>query len=264
MHTAAALAWLGLAWLGLAYGLLFATYAAASVRASLTCATVRQTPSLVPAQVHSQQSAADARAEPSAACGRSFLCAADGCAASFASSLLLQEHITQQHPPACATCNRRFRSAKQLRVHQRTVHVSLVDVSTHWQCIQPGCLRTFTMKRNLVAHLRTSHGENAAAQFGCTECSRKFRHKQTLTAHMRSVHAADGLPVRSASVDSLKRSASALEQIAGGVDLRSSSAELELSVSSQTQSPCPAKPSGGHWQPELTARLSRCESASES
>ena len=60
----------------------------------------------------------------------------------------------------------------------------------YWNCCEL-CGREFSMKRNLMAHLKT-HNENCQ-KFPCNICSYEFSRNSTLKVHMK-IHKETDIP----------------------------------------------------------------------
>mmetsp|Transcript_57667 Transcript_57667/g.137184 ORF Transcript_57667/g.137184 Transcript_57667/m.137184 type:complete len:380 (+) Transcript_57667:126-1265(+) len=97
----------------------------------------------------------------------------------------LAEHCRNSHPKAhlCPDCGKGFRSARNMRSHQCSVHQGLL-----WPCPRKDCGMVYTEKQNLQKHLRTYHDANNR-MWKCPECSESFQLKHVWRRHRRVVHA---------------------------------------------------------------------------
>ena len=123
--------------------------------------------------------------------------------ASFSTHAALQEHVKNEHPPACKECGQKCKSRRDLKSHLEVFHGIFVvnDSMTHF-CSEQGCGRGFTKKGNLSMHTRISHNPN---QFVCGEidpstlrkiadwdgkdsCGKTLATKASLEEHIRTDH----------------------------------------------------------------------------
>lgn len=126
---------------------------------------------------------------------------------SFSTHAALQEHIENEHPPACAECGQECKSLRDLKSHLEVVHggFDVDDSMTHF-CPEQGCGRGFTKKGNLSKHIHISHKSNrfscggvdpstlsqVANWDGTNPCGKSLTTKASLEEHIRTAH--QGLP----------------------------------------------------------------------
>ncbi|XP_036371090.1 zinc finger protein ZXDC isoform X2 [Octopus sinensis] len=105
------------------------------------------------------------------------------CAETFEKWTQLIKHRSTHHRPLqkCPHCDKVFASKlclkKHIKVHSETREVFI--------CSRDGCGRYYTMKRNLVAHMKSYHD---GRRFPCSNegCSRSFPFKHKMLEHMKS------------------------------------------------------------------------------
>lgn len=121
----------------------------------------------------------------------------------FSTHAALQEHIKNEHPPACTKCGQKCRSLRDLKSHLEVIHGELdVNVSKAHFCHEQGCGRGFTKKGNLTMHIQISHNPN---RFVCgaidpsmlsqvanwdqtNSCGKALTTKAKLEEHIRTAH----------------------------------------------------------------------------
>ena len=121
----------------------------------------------------------------------------------FSTHAALQEHVKNEHPPACTECGQECKSRRDLKSHLEVFHgvFDVNDSMTHC-CSEQGCGRGFTKKGNLTMHIRISHNRN---QFVCggidpstlsqitdwdgtDACGKALATKASLEEHIRTNH----------------------------------------------------------------------------
>lgn len=121
----------------------------------------------------------------------------------FSTHAALQEHIKNEHPPACTECGQECKSRRDLKSHLEVFHggFDVNDSMTHF-CSEQGCGRGFTKKGNLSMHIRISHNRNQfvcggtdpstlsqiADWDGTDACGKALRTKASLEDHIRTNH----------------------------------------------------------------------------
>ncbi|EME89438.1 uncharacterized protein MYCFIDRAFT_27369 [Pseudocercospora fijiensis CIRAD86] len=125
----------------------------------------------------------------------------------------LQRHNTLVHPPKCAQCGKKCRSAKDLSAHMDIVHSGDPDVAAaakppkRFVCPYEGCTRSsldfgFSKKGNVDQHIKSAHTKErkfVCGEFdlsGCSKtegwngigCGLAVVTKQALIGHVRTQH----------------------------------------------------------------------------
>lgn len=104
------------------------------------------------------------------------------CAEKFEKWTLLIRHRSAHHrsPHKCSHCDKTFASKLCLKKHAK-VHSETCEV---FICPRDGCGRYYTMKRNLVAHIKSYHD---GRRFPCSYegCSRSFPFKHKMLEHVK-------------------------------------------------------------------------------
>ncbi|CAA9965265.1 zinc finger protein 585A [Pyrenophora teres f. maculata] len=122
----------------------------------------------------------------------------------FATKEELEAHTTECHPPVCAECGQRFKSASTLRTHLENVHGDPQN-QPQYPCPRLGCDSIFNRKHNLSVHIQTVHDKQF--RYSCTSdalrnskqadlkawngdnaCGASFKAKSSLDQHVRTHH----------------------------------------------------------------------------
>ena len=125
----------------------------------------------------------------------------------FTTQKQLDIHVRKCHAD-CLFCERKFASQRELQKHIESQHSgTTLEERKNIRCTFTGCLKTFTKKSNLTAHIRTAHnGErficgtfnlSATPAFSFWDsntdgCGKDFVSKASLEDHVRTAHL--GLP----------------------------------------------------------------------
>lgn len=141
--------------------------------------------------------------------------------ASFPTHAALQEHIQNEHPPACTECGQKCKSRRDLKSHLEVFHggFDVNDTMIHF-CSEQGCGRGFTKKGNLSMHIHISHNSNQfvcggidpstlssiADWDGTNSCGKALATKASLEEHIRTNH--QGLTLSRKSKRQAKRGVS--------------------------------------------------------
>ena len=116
------------------------------------------------------------------------------CKKTFASEVVLKNHAKYVHSEErkwpCDDCDAKFKQQKDLRIHNlnqmkedyQEAEKKKVDI---FKCNE--CFATFSYKKNLNAHMRSKHADNAEL-FECDKCISKFSNKRTLVNHQKVKH----------------------------------------------------------------------------
>ena len=105
-----------------------------------------------------------------------FKCHFENCDESFTKRLDLHQHLFYTHKqsgPQCPICQKKFKSFKQLRIHEKT----------HGDYMCPVCEQKFNEKHYLKAHLLTH--EEIRPRFKCNLCDKTFLYKGNLSVHIK-------------------------------------------------------------------------------
>lgn len=121
----------------------------------------------------------------------------------FSTHAALQEHVKNEHPPACTECGQECKSRRDLKSHLEVFHggFDVNDSMTHF-CSEQGCGRGFTKKGNLTMHINISHNRNQfvcggidpstlsqiADWDGTDACGKALATKASLEEHIRTNH----------------------------------------------------------------------------
>jgi len=129
----------------------------------------------------------------------------DACApSSFATKEDLEAHTLEQHPPMCADCGQKFKTAATLKTHFDNVHGDPQN-QPQYPCPRLGCDSVFNRKHNLTVHIQTVHDKQS--RYSCTSdalrnskhadlkawngdnaCGASFKAKSSLDQHVRTHH----------------------------------------------------------------------------
>lgn len=106
-------------------------------------------------------------------------CPIEGCGAMVPSWKEMRRHLAQ---------HRRAQAEAEAEADEDEVEELSMEERKTFKCDHPGCDRSFTMKKNLVAHQRANHGESRP--FACAEpgCGKAFGYKQVLERHVAKCH----------------------------------------------------------------------------
>merc|ERR1712141_327494 len=111
---------------------------------------------------------------------KGYVCSNENCDSIFYSWSDLQKHKFVCTVHKCEDCGKIFKAAWQLKKH-KVIH----DCSRHlFKCPVEQCDRKYTTESNVVAHVRSCHGEQKT--FVCPEesCQQSFAHKCSLKRHL--------------------------------------------------------------------------------
>ena len=116
--------------------------------------------------------------------GKEYICGDTKCnGIAFKKMSELKRHMSIVHPrvkqwecPECALC---LRNKTRLDKHIKTHRMNVADRLEYF-CEVPGCMKAYTTKSNLNAHVRSFHDK---IKVECQDCSATFAHKQSLQRH---------------------------------------------------------------------------------
>lgn len=121
----------------------------------------------------------------------------------FSTHAALQEHIKNEHPPACTKCGQICKSLRDLKSHLEVIHGELdVNIPKAHSCHEEGCGRGFTKKGNLTMHIQISHNPNRFVCGGIepstlsqvadwdqkNSCGKALTTKASMEEHIRTAH----------------------------------------------------------------------------
>lgn len=103
------------------------------------------------------------------------------CSKQFDTEIQLEFHMTADHkgcrPYRCEFCARRYANLTSLDVHILEEHTNRLKP---YECTS--CLASFPMKKELIEHIRSEHGQKYICQF----CVKYFRSVNQLRRHVRT------------------------------------------------------------------------------
>ncbi|PWN32246.1 uncharacterized protein FA14DRAFT_127013, partial [Meira miltonrushii] len=94
----------------------------------------------------------------------------------------LQAHQRNEHKPMCMECKKKFKDARNLRVHTQRYHPLLVEDEQGKQAAKR-CTQTFVSKYNRDLHVRTVHRNEKPFSCPHSDCQRTFTNKRALMRH---------------------------------------------------------------------------------
>src|SRR3546814_169293 len=99
------------------------------------------------------------------------------------SDLHIEKRFVCTEPDCLAVFSRRCDLQRHVATHYKT---NLEDSIV--QCSFPGCDRTFTQRKNMVAHLRACHDEEKRFVCDVPGCGLSFGFKHVLERHVQVMH----------------------------------------------------------------------------
>jgi len=111
---------------------------------------------------------------------KGYLCSNENCSSVFFSWSDLQKHKFLCTVHKCYACGKIFKGAAQLKRH-KVIHESSRQLL---KCPVEGCDREYTTESNVVAHMRSCHGEQKTFVCPKENCRQSFAHKCSLKRHL--------------------------------------------------------------------------------
>ena len=136
-----------------------------------------------------------------------FVCNEQACGKCFAYKSNLRKHEREKHSTvpltprrrwSCPSCKSTFSTKEKSKIHQELKHAEIPPLA--WQCLVPGCGKSFALRSSLNRHRERSHPSSSStsspARHRCSAkgCGKMYKSGSSLKRHVLSKHSANSPP----------------------------------------------------------------------